>query len=432
MRSPTVSTKLRQIAEQAKQYLERVFTTLAYLIDVEFLKEAFRKTRKGGATGIDKVTAAEYEANLEENLQDLLQRMRSGLYKAPPVLRKWLKKEDGSQRPIGVPTFEDKIAQRAVAMLLEAVYEEDFYDFSYGFRPRRKPHDALHELRVQSMGMKIAWILDADLSGFFDSIDHARLLEVLRKRVNDGEIVRLIGKWLQAGVLEGDFLSYSDTGTPQGGVISPMLANIFLHTVLDEWFDQVVRPRMRGRCFMVRFADDFVIGFEREDDANRVMAVVPKRFAKYGLRIHPDKTKLIPFQKPSSRQDKPEEPESFTFLGLTHFWAKSRRGYWVIKRKTASKRLKRTIKALWVWCRNNRHVPIQEQYRILCSKLRGHYQYYGIRGNMRSMQKLLHCAQRMWKYWLSRRSHKGYMNWDKFMKFQQYLPLPTPRIVHSI
>ncbi len=182
--------------------------------------------------------------------------MRSGLYKAPPVLRKWLKKEDGSQRPIGVPTFEDKIAQRAVAMLLEAVYEEDFYDFSYGFRPRRKPHDALNELRVQSMGMKIAWILDADLSGFFDSIDHARLLEVLRKRVNDGEIVRLIGKWLQAGVLEGDVLSYSDTGTPQGGVISPMLANIFLHTVLDEWFDQVVRPRMRGRCFMIRYADD--------------------------------------------------------------------------------------------------------------------------------------------------------------------------------
>jgi group II intron reverse transcriptase/maturase len=278
------------------------------LIDVEFLKEAFRKTRKGGATGIDKVTAAEYEANLDENLQDLLQRMRSGLYKAPPVLRKWLRKEDGSQRPIGVPTFEDKIAQRAVAMLLGAVYEEDFYDFSYGFRPGRKPHDALHELREQSMGMKIGWILDADISGFFDSIDHAQLREVLRKRVNDGEIVRLVGKWLQAGVLEGDVLSYSDTGTPQGGVISPMLANIFLHTVLDEWFDQVVRPRMRGRCFMVRFADDFVIGFEREDDAKRVMAVVPKRFAKYGLRIHPDKTKLIPFQKPSSRQDKPDEP----------------------------------------------------------------------------------------------------------------------------
>ena len=211
-----------------------------------------------------------------------------------------------------------------------------------------------------------------------------------------------------------------------------MLANIFLHTVLDEWFDQVVRPRMRGRCFMVRFADDFVIGFEREDDAKRVMAVVPKRFAKYGLRIHPDKTKLIPFQKPSSRQDKPEESETFTFLGLTHFWAKSRRGYWVIKRKTASKRLKRTTKALWVWCRNNRHVPIQEQYRILCSKLRGHYQYYGIRGNIRSMQKLLHRVQRMWKYWLSRRSHKGYMNWDKFVKFQKYLPLPTPKIVHAI
>jgi group II intron reverse transcriptase/maturase len=432
MRSPTVSTKLRQIAEQAKQYPERVFTTLAYLIDVEYLKEAFRKTRKGGATGIDKVTAAEYEANLDENLQDLLQRMRSGLYKAPPVLRKWLRKEDGSQRPIGVPTFEDKIAQRAVAMLLGAVYEEDFYDFSYGFRPGRKPHDALHELREQSMGMKIGWILDADISGFFDSIDHAQLREVLRKRVNDGEIVRLVGKWLQAGVLEGDVLSYSDTGTPQGGVISPMLANIFLHTVLDEWFDQVVRPRMRGRCFMVRFADDFVIGFEREDDAKRVMAVVPKRFAKYGLRIHPDKTKLIPFQKPSSRQDKPDEPGSFTFLGLTHFWAKSRRGYRVIKRKTASKRLKRTTKALWVWCRNNRHVPIQEQYRILCSKLRGHYQYYGIRGNISSLEKLFHRVQRMWKYWLSRRSHKGYMNWDKFVKSLQYLPLPTPRIVHSI
>ena len=258
MSSPTVSTKLQQIAEQAKHDPARKFLTLAHLMDVDWLREAYRLTRKDGAEGIDQVTAQEYAANLEANLADLHERLSSGRYYAPPVRRTYVPKEDGSQRPIGIPTFEDKLVQRAVAMLLGAIYEQDFKDCSYGFREGRSPHQALHVLRERCMNEHIGWIVDADVSAFFDSLDHDLLGEILKQRVNDGTILCLIGKWLQAGVLEGETLSYPAQGSPQGGVISPMLANIFLDYVLDEWFEREVKPRMKGRCFLVRFADDFV------------------------------------------------------------------------------------------------------------------------------------------------------------------------------
>ena len=253
---PTVSTRHQRIAEQARQNPTMKFTTLAHLMDVELLREAYRLTRKDGAPGVDGVRAKEYAANLEVNLADLHERLRGGRYYAPPVARTYVPKEDGKKRPIGKPAFEDKIVQRAVAMLMGAIYEQDFKDCSYGFREKRSPHQALHELRERCMNEHIGWIIDADVSAFFDSIDRGLLREVIKQRVNDGAIMRLIGKWLNAGVLEGETLSYPELGTPQGGVISPLLGNIFLDHVLDEWFEREVKPRMKGRCFLIRFADD--------------------------------------------------------------------------------------------------------------------------------------------------------------------------------
>ncbi len=432
MRSPTVTPKLQRIAAQAARDPHRVFTTLAHLIDEDFLREAYRHTSKSSAAGIDGVTAQSYAEHLDENLRDLQERLRSGRYQAAPVERVWIEKDDGGQRPIGKPTFEDKIVQRAVAMLLEAIYEQDFYDGSYGFRQGRSPHEALHKLRQQCMTEGMGWIVDADVSGYFDSIDRTRLREVLRQRVNDGRILRLIGKWLRAGVMEDGVLAHPETGVVQGGVISPVLANVFLHHVLDAWFEREVQPRMKGRCFLIRFADDFVIGCELEGDAHKIMAVLPKRFARFGLTIHPTKTALVAFRQPEAHQGSDSGNGTFDFLGLTHYWTKSRQGFWVIKRRTARKRLRRTKKALWRWCRSNRHAPLKYQYQMLSTKLRGHFQYYGIRGNFRLLEEVRRFAEKAWRYWLSRRSSKSSIGWGKFEKLMQTYILPTPKIVHTI
>jgi len=446
--SQTVTTTLQRIAEQAIQYPKTQFTTLAHLIDQDLLREAYRRTRKSGAPGCDGVTAAEYAERLEENLRDLHERLRSGRYMAPPVQRTWLPKDDGSQRPIGKPTFEDKIVQRAVSMLLEQIYEQDFYDFSYGFRPGRSPHQAIRDLQELCWARNVRWILDADVSGFFDNIDHQWLQEFIRRRVNDGGIRRLIGKWLKAGVLEEGELSYSETGRAQGGVISPLLANIFLHYVLDEWFVCEVQPRMQGRVFIVRFADDFVIGCELEADARRLMEVLPKRFAKHGLTIHPEKTKLIEFGRPRKQASSREKPDTssgskpgdghgtgngtFDFLGFTWYWARSRKGNWVIKKKTSKKRLKRTLKSYWEWCRTNRHLPTAEQHKKLCQKLRGFYQYAGVRFNYEALETVLEGVKHAWRYWLGRRHRSRPIVWEKFQKLLDRFPFPRPRIIHPI
>ena len=430
--SQTISTQLQEIAEQAARYPDMVFNNVYHKINLGMLREAYRQTRKSGAPGVDGVTAKEYAENLEENLSDLLARLRWGTYVAPPVERVWIDKEGGKQRPIGKPTFEDKIVQRAVYMVLYVIYDVDFYDFSYGFRKAHSQHQALHELREQCMEMNIRWIVDADVSGFFDNIDHGILQGFIKQRVNDGGILRLIGKWLNAGVLEEGILTHPDEGTPQGGVISPLLANIFLHHVLDEWFVKEVKPRMKGRCFLIRFADDFIIGCELEEDALRVKDVLPKRFGRFGLTMNSEKTALIKFGKPGRFKLFDTGNGTFDFLGFTHYWARSRRGYWVIKRKTARKRLDRFLKSLWKWCRKNRHMPLKEQYRVLCLKLRGYYQYFGIRGNYKVLETVLKHAERAWRYWLSRRCHKGGINWEKFQILRKSFPLPKPGIVHNI
>jgi RNA-directed DNA polymerase len=432
LRSPTVTTKLQRLAEQAQRDPKRVFTNLAHLIDEDFLREAYRRTRKSSAAGIDGVTAKQYAEHLDENLHDLHERLRSGRYQAAPVVRVWIEKEDEGRRPIGKPAFEDKIVQRAVAMLLEAIYEQDFSDSSYGFRPGRSPHDALRDLRRRCLTEGIGWIVDADVSGYFDSINRTHLREVLRRRVNDGSILRLMGKWLRAGVMEEGELHHPETGVVQGGVISPVLANVLLHHVLDEWFEREVQPRLKGRSFLTRFADDWIIGCELEEDAQRLMAVLPKRFARFDLSLHPEKTVMIKCRRPMARMASGDGNGTFDFLGLTHYWARARRGYWVIKRKTARKRLRRTKKALGRWCRANRHLPLKDQYRMLCQKLRGHFQYYGIRGNSRKMAEVRHHAEKAWQYWLSRRSHKRAISWEKFQKLKAVFGLPTPKIVHQI
>jgi RNA-directed DNA polymerase len=430
LRSRPILTKLQEIAEMAASDPELVFTSIVHLIDVDFLWLSYKKTRIGGAAGVDKVSWRHYTKNLEENLADLHKRLRSRTYRAQPVKRAWAEKDDGKKRPLGIPVMDDKIVQRAGTMLLEAVYEQDFYEFSHGFRRDHSPQQALKEIREKCYKLKINWIVDADVRGFFDNIDHHLLIEMIKKRVNDGGLIRLIGKWLKAGVLDGEELSYSETGTPQGGVISPMLANIFLHHVLDEWYVKEIKPLLKGRSFLIRFADDFVFGFELESDARRVMNVLPKRFNRYKLTIHAEKTALIEFRSPERRTGSRDTKHTFDFLGFTHYWGKSRRGNWVIKRKTIGKRLRRAIKRIWRWCKYNLHEKITDQYRILSAKLRGYYQYYGIRCNYKQLEVYYEHVVKAWRYWLGRRTRNGDITWERFAEILRRFPLPSPRIVH--
>ena len=409
-----------------------MFTTLAHRMDVECLREAYRRLRKDAAPGISGVTAKEYGRNLEENLQDLHARLKGLTYVAPMIKRVWIDKDRGKKRPIGLSEIEDKIVQKAATMWMGAVYEQDFYPFSYGFRENKSAHEAIREIRAKCTELNIGWIYDADIQGYFDNIDRKWLRSFIKQRVNDGGLLRLVGKWLNAGVLDGEDITYSEKGTPQGGIISPLLANIYLHHVLDDWFEREVKPRMRGRCFIVRFADDFVIGCERGDDAKRIAEILPRRFERYGLTIHPQKSRLLSFGKPAYDKQITRGDNTFDFLGFTHYWARSRQGNWVIKRKTASKRVRKTIVAMREWCRQNRHRPLEEQYRILSGKLRGHFQYFGVRCNMRAMEAVLYFVKRGWKFWLSRRCHKKAMDWGKFGKLLEGMPLPLPKIIHTV
>lgn len=430
----TISTKLRQVAELARNAREMVFTTLAHHIDIEVLRAAYRRTRKDGATGVDGQTAEQYAQQLEVNLESLLGRLKSGTYRAPAVRRVHIPKGDGKKtRPLGIPTFEDKILQRAVGMVLEAVYEQDFLDCSYGFRPGRSAHQALEVLWKGVMDMGGAVVIDVDIQGYFDSLEHGQLRGILDQRVRDGVLRRVIDKWLKAGVLEDGAIRYPRAGTPQGGVISPLLANIYLHEVLDRWFEATVKPRLEGRAFLIRYADDFVLVFASERDASRVMAVLPKRFEKYGLKLHPEKTRLVNFRRPQGRSGKREErPGSFELLGFTHYWGRSHRGRWVVKRKTASQRLTRAIKAVGQWCRANRHEPISEQHRVLIQKVRGHSGYYGITGNAGALTRFHDAVLRTWWKWLSRRAQRRRMPWERFQRLLTTYPLPQPIAVHSV
>ena len=432
-----MSTRQQRIAELAKQAPQMGFTSLAHHIDIAWLYHAYQRTRKDGAVGVDGQTAEDYEQDLLGNLRSLLERAKSGTYRAPPVRRVYIPKGTGQEtRPLGIPTYEDKILQRAVVMALEPLYEQDFQDCSYGFRPGRSAHQALEAVWHQTMAMGGCWLVEVDIRKFYDTLDHAQLRDLLQLRVRDGVLLRLIDKWLKAGVLEDGTLTLPDQGSPQGGVISPFLANVYLHYVLDLWFEQEVQPRLKGRAFLIRYADDFVMGFTNEDDARRVLDVLPKRFGKYGLTIHPDKTRLVPSRSPASSaggsSGKSSSPGTFDLLGFTHFWGRSRSGTWVVKRRTAADRLQRAIRKVADWCRVNRHLPIPEQHQTLGQKLRGHFAYYGITGNGGALHKFRDAVLGFWRKWLSRRSRGGSMSWDHFNRLLKRYPLPAAVVVHSV
>jgi RNA-directed DNA polymerase len=438
--STTVSTKLERIAKLARAMPQVALTTLAHHIDIDWLREAYRCTRKDGATGIDRQTADEYARNLDENLRSLLERAKSGSYVAPPVRRVHIPKAgDGPQtRPIGIPTFADKVLQRAVTMVLEAVYEQSFLNCSYGFRPGRSAHQALRQVRNQAMAMAGRWVLEVDIRNFFGTLEHCQLRNIVCKRVRDGVLLRLIGKWLNAGVMEDGMIEYPVAGTPQGGVISPILANIYLHEVLDEWFALQVVPRLAGHATLVRYADDLVIIFEHERDARRVLDVLPKRLAKYGLTLHPDKTRLIDFRRPDPRVlvspdnngDACSRPDTFDLLGFTHYWAMSRKGFWVVKQKTAADRFRRALKRIAEWCQQYRHEPVREQWTALKRKLLGHFGYFAVIGNLRALRNFRHRVCGVWRKWLNRRSQRAHMTWEKMEGLLARYPLPQPHI-HS-
>jgi RNA-directed DNA polymerase len=425
-------TRLDRIATQAREYPEMVFTTLAHHLDEVMLERAFWKLNPRSAPGIDRVTWEAYQRELETNLEVLHEKLVSGTYRPQPVVRRWIPKSKGKLRPLGLPALEDKIVQRATATLLEQIYEQDFWDFSYGFRPGRKPHDALHALR-EGLLRGIHYVLDCDISSFFDNLRHDELLAILRKRVNDGRLLKLIERWLVAGIMDGKELVFPEKGSPQGSVISPLLANVYLHEVLDTWFETAVKAHCRGKVVLYRYADDFVIGCEREADARRIMEVLPKRFAKYGLSVNAEKTKLVSFRRPRRGYDPKRhgpKPDTFSFLGFTHYWGKTRKGSYTIKRKTEGKRMFRTIRNLRQWCRANRHRPLPEQHTILCAKLRGHYQYYGVRCNSECLELVHYQLMRAWRYWLNRRGGRKKLNWQKYQRLLKAYPLPRPKIVH--
>jgi RNA-directed DNA polymerase len=434
LKPASVQTKQERIAELARNNPEKAIYTLHHHIDYEWVRYAYECTRKDGATGVDGQSAADYAANLEQNLLSLIDRIQSGRYHAPAVRRHYIPKWDGGQRGLGISSFEDKVAQRAIVMLLEPIYEQDFYGCSFGFRPKRSAHQALREIWQAVLKRGGRWVLDVDIQKFFDSLVPAKLRELLDRRVTDGVVRRMIDKWLKAGVLEQGQIHYPELGTPQGGVASPLLANIYLHHVLDEWFTEQVQPRLRGKSTLVRYADDLVLVFEREDDAQRVLTVLAKRLGKFGLQLHPNKTRLVDFRpgrKSPHDGDDAALATSFTFLGFIHMWGKSRRGAAVVRQLTAKDRFARAVAAINEQCRRMRHEPLPDQHRSLCLKLQGHIAYFGITGNYRRVALLVREAERCWRKWLSRRSNERGLRWDAFKRILGLLPLPRPTIVHS-
>ncbi len=424
------SPKLRRVQEKARDKPDERFTSLAHYITVEALRHAFEMVDPKAAPGIDGMTKEEYGRHLEQNLTTLHMKLREGKYRASPVLRRWIEKPDGGNRPLGLPTLEDKIVQGAVVEILNSIYEVDFYGFSYGFRPGRSQHMALQALQTVLQKGKVNWVLDADISKFFDSIDHKELMSVIRHRVIDRSLLRLIGKWLSVGVVEKDGRRVREKrGTPQGGVISPVLANIFLHHVVDTFIQQWRKEIARGEVYIIRYADDVIIACEHEEDARILLEALDERLTDYGLKLNKEKTRLIRFGRSCQEEGGPKSG-TFDFLGFTHITGKDRHGRYLVRRKTSRKRLNRSLKTVGQWCKRNRHSPVEWQWKMLRMKLLGHYNYYGVRGNFESLRRF---RQGVWKHWMNallRRSQKA--NRQRiYMLINEIFVLPSARITHS-
>jgi group II intron reverse transcriptase/maturase len=427
-----MSPELLRVAERAKQEPDGQFHSLAHLLDERALFQAYHRQREDAAVGVDGITKEGYGQDLLGNLRDLHGRLKAKRYRHQPIRRVHIPKDNGKARPLGISAFEDKVVQDALREVLQAVYEQDFLDCSYGFRPGRSAHDAVKALHRAVDRGELNCVLEADIVSFFDRIDRQVLLEMLRGRVADGSLLRLVSKCLHVGVLDGAEFTTPDTGTAQGSVLSPLLGNIYLHYALDLWFTQEVQPRLRGRACLIRYADDFVIGFQYREDAERVMAVLPRRMQRHGLTLHPDKTRLLDFRRPPAGQRRGKGPGTFDFLGFTLYWRKSPRGRWYMACKTRRARLRRAIQAVSDWCRRHRHEPLPVQHAALRSRLQGHYNYFGVNGNLRSLACLLWHARRAWHKWLCRRSQRARLTWGRFQDVLRDYPLPRPRVVVPI
>lgn len=427
-----MSTGLRKVAERAKREPAGRFHSLAHLIDEELLAGAYRRLRGDAAVGVDGITKEYYGQDLQSNLRGLHERLRTKRYRHQPIRRVHIPKEKGRTRPIGISATEDKVVQGALREVLQAIYEQDFLDCSYGFRPGRSAHDAVRALTRAVDGGEANWILEFDVVSFFDSVDRKHLMGMLQRRVADGSILRLVGKCLHVGVLDGEEFTEPSVGTVQGSTLSPLLGNAYLHHALDLWFTEEVKPRLKGKAVLVRYADDGVLGFERQDDAQRVMAVLGKRLARFGLTLHPEKTRLLDFRRPLRSRGEGRSAATFDFLGFCWYWRRTRRGSWSVTCKTRRARLARAIKAVHTWCRENRHLPVRQQHAALSRRVQGHINYFGVNGNMASLSRFARQVTRSWFKWLNRRSQRARLNWDRFEDLLRDFPLPQPRIVVHI
>jgi group II intron reverse transcriptase/maturase len=401
---------------------------LAHLIDERALRRSYERLRSDAAVGVDGVSKAEYGEKLGERLKELHERLKSFRWRHQALRRVEIPKEDGKRRPIGISTVEDKVVQGALREVLEAVYEQDFFDCSYGFRPKRSAHDALRAIDRAAWEGWESVVLEADIAAFFDSADRTALLEMMRERVPDGALLRLVQRCLRAGVMEGGESRETEEGTPQGSSLSPLLANIYLHHVLDVWFEEQVKPRLKGRARLVRYCDDFVMLFEEARDAERVMEVLPKRMGKYNLKLHGDKTRLLRFEKPSPKQPKGKGPATVEFLGFTMYWGRTHGKTWQLRYKTRPKSLRRSLHKTDEWCRRSRILRVKEQYAGLVRRMVGHYNYFGVNGNIASLQRYEKRVQIQWRKWLNRRSQRGRMTWSRYYGLLKSYPLPEPRI----
>jgi len=420
-----VQTSLRGIVKTASRNKQHRFRNLYGLINTDMLHLAWKGLKKSSAIADEDITVKEYGADLEGNLERLVERLRKKKYRAKLIKRRYIKKENGKQRPLGIPALEDKIVQKAVAKILEAIYEQDYLPCSYGYRPKRGAKDAVSDLVFQFQFGVFGYVVEADIKGFFDNIDHEKLLTMLEKRINDRAFLRLINKWLKAGILEPEgYVKHPVTGTPQGGIVSPILSNLYLHTVLDEWFQEVVKPRMKGRAIMCRYADDWVCAFQYREDARRFYEVLPKRLGRFNLEVEPTKTKIIRFSRfhPSRKRGR-----TFTFLGFEFYWYKDRKGIIRAQRRTAPTKQRIALRRMKAWLRASRHLPKKQFFKTLKSKLVGHYNYYYVRGNSRSVWSFYYEVISYAKKWLNRRSQRKSYTWEKFKRVLEYTGIPKPK-----
>lgn len=417
-------TSLRGIAHKAAQNKSYRFRNLFGLLTAEFLLWSWRFVNKGAAAGVDRISAREYECNLEDSVINLAESVKNGGYRAKLVLRKYIPKLNGKLRPLGIPAIADKLLQTAVAKLLEAIYEQDFLSCSFGYRPGTGAHKAIKDLSAVLRSGGYTHVVEADIKGFFDNIDHDKLLNMLMKRIDDKPLLKLIRRWLKAGVLDSDKqVLHPETGTPQGGIVSPILANIYLHYVLDVWFDERVRTHCRGRAYLCRYADDFVCAFECETDAQRFYDVLPKRLGKFGLEVAADKTKILPFGRGSK--------ERFEFLGFEFYWGRNRWRKIILQRRTSRKKYRAALAGFKVWCKKHCRLPKHRLFASINRKLRGYWNYYGIRGNFKSLGDYFFHVQVILKKWLNRRSQKRSYTWKGFSALLERFPLAKPRICHA-